>query len=136
MVCGELCTNFYKRIHGYTKFSYFRFWLNLSFCEVAALCLGNVFHFTGTRAKLQGGVTVFLYCALSNNLTAVELQNCYWHVVTGVVKHAGHTKLLCNQTLSLIHISEPTRLLSISYAVFCLKKKNSQEHKTSILTAK
>src|SRR5674536_384874 len=29
--------------------------------------------------------------------------------------------------LSLIHISEPTRLLSISYAVFCLKKKN-QHH--------
>ena len=28
--------------------------------------------------------------------------------------------------LSLIHISEPTRLLSISYAVFCLKKKNQQ----------
>src|SRR5678815_4587042 len=27
------------------------------------------------------------------------------------------------QKLSLIHISEPTRLLSISYAVFCLKKK-------------
>src|SRR5678816_664749 len=27
------------------------------------------------------------------------------------------------QWLSLIHISEPTRLLSISYAVFCLKKK-------------
>eukprot|EP00658_Telonema_sp_P-2_P023113 TRINITY_DN19256_c0_g1_i1.p1 TRINITY_DN19256_c0_g1~~TRINITY_DN19256_c0_g1_i1.p1 ORF type:complete len:108 (+),score=15.26 TRINITY_DN19256_c0_g1_i1:149-472(+) len=27
------------------------------------------------------------------------------------------------QILSLIHISEPTRLLSISYAVFCLKKK-------------
>src|SRR5678815_3662934 len=27
------------------------------------------------------------------------------------------------QVLSLIHISEPTRLLSISYAVFCLKKK-------------
>src|SRR5678815_5834658 len=28
--------------------------------------------------------------------------------------------------LSLIHISEPTRLLSISYAVFCLKKKKSE----------
>src|SRR5678816_3406925 len=26
-------------------------------------------------------------------------------------------------SLSLIHISEPTRLLSNSYAVFCLKKK-------------
>ena len=32
------------------------------------------------------------------------------------------------ENLSLIHISEPTRLLSISYAVFCLKKKNSNIH--------
>ena len=30
--------------------------------------------------------------------------------------------------LSLIHISEPTRLLSISYAVFCLKKKNKKQN--------
>ena len=30
--------------------------------------------------------------------------------------------------LSLIHISEPTRLLSISYAVFCLKKNNPSLH--------
>eukprot|EP01015_Nassula_variabilis_P015834 TRINITY_DN2379_c0_g1_i14.p1 TRINITY_DN2379_c0_g1~~TRINITY_DN2379_c0_g1_i14.p1 ORF type:complete len:400 (-),score=70.41 TRINITY_DN2379_c0_g1_i14:6-1157(-) len=30
-----------------------------------------------------------------------------------------------NNNLSLIHISEPTRLLSISYAVFCLKKKKN-----------
>ena len=28
------------------------------------------------------------------------------------------------QVLSLIHISEPTRQAEISYAVFCLKKKN------------
>ena len=35
-------------------------------------------------------------------------------------------RLTCRDSvlsLSLIHISEPTRLLSISYAVFCLKKK-------------
>ena len=31
--------------------------------------------------------------------------------------------------LSLIHISEPTRLLSISYAVFCLKKKKKTTKK-------
>eukprot|EP00658_Telonema_sp_P-2_P043195 TRINITY_DN31140_c0_g1_i2.p2 TRINITY_DN31140_c0_g1~~TRINITY_DN31140_c0_g1_i2.p2 ORF type:complete len:105 (+),score=22.41 TRINITY_DN31140_c0_g1_i2:246-560(+) len=30
------------------------------------------------------------------------------------------------RSLSLIHISEPTRLLSISYAVFCLKKKKKK----------
>src|SRR5678816_1730894 len=32
-------------------------------------------------------------------------------------------RLIPVDDLSLIHISEPTRLLSISYAVFCLKKK-------------
>eukprot|EP00658_Telonema_sp_P-2_P078114 TRINITY_DN7236_c0_g1_i7.p1 TRINITY_DN7236_c0_g1~~TRINITY_DN7236_c0_g1_i7.p1 ORF type:complete len:244 (-),score=99.69 TRINITY_DN7236_c0_g1_i7:112-843(-) len=32
------------------------------------------------------------------------------------------------QGLSLIHISEPTRLLSISYAVFCLKKKKKTKN--------
>eukprot|EP00658_Telonema_sp_P-2_P037881 TRINITY_DN27220_c0_g2_i4.p2 TRINITY_DN27220_c0_g2~~TRINITY_DN27220_c0_g2_i4.p2 ORF type:complete len:237 (+),score=70.38 TRINITY_DN27220_c0_g2_i4:1162-1872(+) len=31
------------------------------------------------------------------------------------------------EALSLIHISEPTRLLSISYAVFCLKKKKKTD---------
>ena len=31
------------------------------------------------------------------------------------------------RNLSLIHISEPTRLGMISYAVFCLKKKNDHE---------
>src|SRR5678815_396793 len=31
------------------------------------------------------------------------------------------------KVLSLIHISEPTRLLSISYAVFCLKKKKKKK---------
>ena len=34
-------------------------------------------------------------------------------------------------SLSLIHISEPTRLLSISYAVFCLKKQNTLIHVVS-----
>ena len=36
----------------------------------------------------------------------------FWHSMTGA-----------SEKLSLIHISEPTRPLYISYAVFCLKKK-------------
>eukprot|EP00658_Telonema_sp_P-2_P075879 TRINITY_DN65699_c0_g1_i1.p1 TRINITY_DN65699_c0_g1~~TRINITY_DN65699_c0_g1_i1.p1 ORF type:complete len:116 (+),score=23.58 TRINITY_DN65699_c0_g1_i1:116-463(+) len=57
----------------------------------------------------------------------VELVNARWSVIrpgTRILPHCGamitNSKL---RILSLIHISEPTRLLSISYAVFCLKKK-------------
>eukprot|EP00658_Telonema_sp_P-2_P016925 TRINITY_DN16554_c0_g1_i4.p2 TRINITY_DN16554_c0_g1~~TRINITY_DN16554_c0_g1_i4.p2 ORF type:complete len:117 (+),score=33.77 TRINITY_DN16554_c0_g1_i4:45-353(+) len=42
------------------------------------------------------------------------------------VKHCRSGK---GPYLSLIHISEPTRLLSISYAVFCLKKKKIKKKK-------
>src|SRR5450756_2007686 len=35
-------------------------------------------------------------------------------------------------TLSLIHISEPTRLGMISYAVFCLKKKKQSDDKRTV----
>eukprot|EP00658_Telonema_sp_P-2_P000603 TRINITY_DN10225_c0_g3_i1.p1 TRINITY_DN10225_c0_g3~~TRINITY_DN10225_c0_g3_i1.p1 ORF type:complete len:121 (+),score=21.01 TRINITY_DN10225_c0_g3_i1:570-932(+) len=43
----------------------------------------------------------------------------------------NHPVYYTNTTLmlSLIHISEPTRLLSISYAVFCLKKKKKKKQK-------
>src|SRR5678815_6093852 len=44
----------------------------------------------------------------------IDISNAfqdYWYILVAIV--VG---------LSLIHISEPTRLLSISYAVFCLKK--------------
>ena len=37
------------------------------------------------------------------------------------------------QLLSLIHISEPTRPYSISYAVFCLKRKTHQLHAANSL---
>eukprot|EP00658_Telonema_sp_P-2_P030588 TRINITY_DN23077_c0_g1_i1.p1 TRINITY_DN23077_c0_g1~~TRINITY_DN23077_c0_g1_i1.p1 ORF type:complete len:136 (+),score=20.02 TRINITY_DN23077_c0_g1_i1:399-806(+) len=52
-----------------------------------------------------------------------------WHVT------ADHNQTL--QYLSLIHISEPTRLLSISYAVFCLKKKKitTIQHQITVVSS-
>eukprot|EP00658_Telonema_sp_P-2_P060160 TRINITY_DN49158_c0_g1_i1.p1 TRINITY_DN49158_c0_g1~~TRINITY_DN49158_c0_g1_i1.p1 ORF type:complete len:192 (+),score=43.21 TRINITY_DN49158_c0_g1_i1:3-578(+) len=51
----------------------------------------------------------------------------------GVLSFVGVTTLIPfygdHYGLSLIHISEPTRLLSISYAVFCLKKKKKKKLK-------
>ena len=44
------------------------------------------------------------------------------NLVSGIVRKNG---IAGNwEWLSLIHISEPTRRYAISYAVFCLKKKN------------
>src|SRR5680860_1707383 len=43
--------------------------------------------------------------------------------------HVLESNPLLVQLLSLIHISEPTRRTPISYAVFCLKKKNNNNTK-------
>ena len=48
------------------------------------------------------------------------VQRAWWSVIL-LTAFVGMYRLL-----SLIHISEPTRLLSISYAVFCLNKKNKK----------
>src|SRR5450759_4702297 len=50
-----------------------------------------------------------------------------------LLKLKGNEKVLeigTGSGLSLIHISEPTRLGMISYAVFCLKKKKTQKKLT------
>eukprot|EP00658_Telonema_sp_P-2_P080914 TRINITY_DN814_c0_g1_i7.p1 TRINITY_DN814_c0_g1~~TRINITY_DN814_c0_g1_i7.p1 ORF type:complete len:184 (-),score=13.43 TRINITY_DN814_c0_g1_i7:23-574(-) len=52
----------------------------------------------------------------------VPTNRAHPSVVPSVVAGSAHVGL------SLIHISEPTRLLSISYAVFCLKKKKKKQH--------
>eukprot|EP00658_Telonema_sp_P-2_P077267 TRINITY_DN6945_c0_g1_i1.p1 TRINITY_DN6945_c0_g1~~TRINITY_DN6945_c0_g1_i1.p1 ORF type:complete len:234 (+),score=68.53 TRINITY_DN6945_c0_g1_i1:187-888(+) len=50
-------------------------------------------------------------------------QNLHRSLVEHNIALRQQVSELREQMLSLIHISEPTRLLSISYAVFCLKKK-------------
>src|SRR5450756_2228180 len=58
---------------------------------------------------------------------SVEFDGYVW-VLTDPVTCVG-VDPLANVPLSLIHISEPTRLGMISYAVFCLKKKKKQNNK-------
>src|SRR5674536_302333 len=58
-------------------------------------------------------------------------------VVTTTPLPAASPSSFTTYGLSLIHISEPTRLLSISYAVFCLKKKKKkQKQKKNLLYPK
>ena len=46
----------------------------------------------------------------------------------GLQQDARLLKVVSYLDLSLIHISEPTRLGMISYAVFCLKKKKNKKN--------
>eukprot|EP00658_Telonema_sp_P-2_P061707 TRINITY_DN50385_c0_g1_i1.p1 TRINITY_DN50385_c0_g1~~TRINITY_DN50385_c0_g1_i1.p1 ORF type:complete len:102 (+),score=11.11 TRINITY_DN50385_c0_g1_i1:295-600(+) len=56
---------------------------------------------------------------------SVDVWKCVHHLVENLLCGAYGQEY----GLSLIHISEPTRLLSISYAVFCLKKKKENNRK-------
>src|SRR5665648_1191841 len=47
--------------------------------------------------------------------------------IAPVYYNKDEAKAAWGLVLSLIHISEPTRLGMISYAVFCLKKKNKKK---------
>ena len=68
---------------------------------------------------------------VSNNNFSKEniykaIENGYRNAYEGTKNPQEGTMLTL--MLSLIHISEPTRLLSISYAVFCLKKKKNKHN--------
>ncbi|CZR96594.1 hypothetical protein CDFC105_61386 [Clostridioides difficile] len=59
-------------------------------------------------------LSILLVSCLSNS------ENTLYPVITMII------------LLSLIHISEPTRLGMISYAVFCLKKKKKYNHQMTL----
>ena len=51
-------------------------------------------------------------------------QEIYWELLAWLFRSF---LAVTTFALSLIHISEPTRLGMISYAVFCLKKKKKKK---------
>eukprot|EP00658_Telonema_sp_P-2_P030350 TRINITY_DN22931_c0_g1_i1.p1 TRINITY_DN22931_c0_g1~~TRINITY_DN22931_c0_g1_i1.p1 ORF type:complete len:114 (+),score=27.47 TRINITY_DN22931_c0_g1_i1:214-555(+) len=67
---------------------------------------------------------------------ASTLSEIHHRHTTASMDGGGPSSSASVHPLSLIHISEPTRLLSISYAVFCLKKKKLPPilHYTSLST--
>src|SRR5678816_4383335 len=80
-------------------------------------------------AGLLGGFGLFIALALAGFgvLSRAQATNAAPPPDPALTGHFGrmfrNLPPFAPPNLSLIHISEPTRLLSISYAVFCLKKK-------------
>src|SRR5678815_5634399 len=86
-----------------------------------AIIVGAFFFAAGYFLLYVPSVTI-LYLAL----TLVVIGNGFFKpnvsAMVGSLYSEGSKLKDSAYNLSLIHISEPTRLLSISYAVFCLKK--------------
>ena len=92
--------------------------VSLFYKEVIYDFSDGVDYFTATLASCSGVKDIndpskgTIYATI--NIKANRLCNLKFSSIEGLID------------LSLIHISEPTRLLSISYAVFCLKKKKKK----------
>src|SRR5450756_2144113 len=85
--------------------------------EIVTYSLGSCLGITIYDPLKKIGGLLHLMLPASNIDHAKAAEMPYMFVDTGVPRlfHAAYN-------LSLIHISEPTRLGMISYAVFCLKK--------------
>eukprot|EP00658_Telonema_sp_P-2_P008426 TRINITY_DN13174_c0_g1_i1.p1 TRINITY_DN13174_c0_g1~~TRINITY_DN13174_c0_g1_i1.p1 ORF type:complete len:243 (-),score=46.51 TRINITY_DN13174_c0_g1_i1:26-754(-) len=87
--------------------------------------------FARLSAREMGSLTRFVnHSTESPNCALFRLrsEDGMMHVcVVAIADIPEGRQLMLN--LSLIHISEPTRLLSISYAVFCLKKKKNKKNR-------
>src|SRR5678816_710591 len=82
----------------------------------------------GDLLALISKVGITLLSSATLNETLEQIVSLVFEAVPAdrcviMMRDEGSEDLRVAVALSLIHISEPTRLLSISYAVFCLKKK-------------
>src|SRR5678816_2049634 len=88
--------------------------------QVDIVKLFDNFYFFGFSTVGAWAVTTNQGIILIDALNTVDEAE---KIIEPSLKKAGLNPADVKYIISLIHISEPTRLLSISYAVFCLKKK-------------
>src|SRR5678816_3845691 len=102
------------------------------FCDLGSL-ICQIFFWEKLSSKLTY-LTAWIYCSFvvspvleNTRLSLLLLKYLDFQIFLSMMIFHMFMKWRCTKRkilcLSLIHISEPTRLLSISYAVFCLKKK-------------
>ena len=97
-------------------------------CQEVQVNRAISFGYRGPHAKIIAGVDVPYH-----ESDCVFCGQCVQACPVGALieKKSKFLGRIWDVRLSLIHISEPTRLLSTSYAVFCLKKKNNLTNSNS-----
>eukprot|EP00658_Telonema_sp_P-2_P027813 TRINITY_DN2141_c0_g1_i21.p2 TRINITY_DN2141_c0_g1~~TRINITY_DN2141_c0_g1_i21.p2 ORF type:complete len:138 (+),score=25.56 TRINITY_DN2141_c0_g1_i21:991-1404(+) len=97
--------------------------------RVAVRSTSNIVSFISRRSNQSGHTPP---STLGSSTPLPIASTSFGDTFTNAVQDAVSFATSVDHGLSLIHISEPTRLLSISYAVFCLKKK--KKHNTNTQT--
>ena len=98
-----------------------------------ALCIGRQQKPLAGAGKASAEQYKKLLVELLENEGMIRYPDAYVYASTAIGElPAEYADLFSSrfQYLSLIHISEPTRLGMISYAVFCLKKKKKKKQKS------
>src|SRR5678816_4366151 len=83
--------------------------------------------FFGIQSYMNPQTETFVASVNGREISQDEFRDRYNQYRSQMQRMYGKQFNALEFDLSLIHISEPTRLLSISYAVFCLKKKKKQK---------
>ena len=83
---------------------------------------------------LSGGILIFAIHGINGERISLFLLVTLKYLLKRLSRKTKYHIRKVGIYLSLIHISEPTRLRRISYAVFCLKKKKkTKKNNTSTL---
>src|SRR5665648_498999 len=92
--------------------------------------IGTIGHVDHGKTTLTSAITMVLAKrGLCEIKSFDSIDNAPEEKERGITINTAHVEY----ALSLIHISEPTRLGMISYAVFCLKKKKNTKTNNKII---
>ena len=105
MIGRDLVADIEHRVFADTELNQAAFRLYLGLGVMSAHRLGHVLGLGSSRAKLDGKVAIFLDGPNIDDLTAIDLQYRYGHMLPAFCKDAGHTQFLCDK--SRTHCSVP-----------------------------
>ena len=119
-ISEQLCIIFVKRIVHSLGSSAQVSYLHETVCDILKKWIVKKYCHKKKRRKQKYPGRLFIFINVHSNtpLSYKRAGSIHAHLEVLVI----HGNLMEGKFLSLIHISEPTRPLYISYAVFCLKK--------------
>ena len=98
MVGRDFSANREELVLGNAEFHELQLRLDLGARKTLTLGLRHVLHLGAANTELESRIAVLILGPVSDDLTAVDLEDRDRHMFTSVCKDAGHADLLCDDT--------------------------------------